>query len=472
MPTPRPILGASPPTALLLLLMGFMAAPASSAAPPDSVATAGAADDLAATSDPPWNPPAPVPAAQGWETALRAPGTIASLPFRALGLATRAGLHVVDAHDVVPRVTLIIARSSRLGLSVVPGSLGDRTGFGAGVGLRPRMLRVLKGSVNASTNGYNRERVVLDVRGSGVAYESGWRPREPYFGLGPDSRKSDASAYAASEQRLVLTLAAPWWNRPVARPPRVLLDDPVSSARLPSRVRPELSAWVGETHEKLIDGRDPGRPSAAARFPTLAPDMGGGGVNHWIAGARVGVDARLGHPHWSRGGRLALEVERHGDPSDLSGQLFPAGRPAPSFTRTLLDGEAGCSFFRDPHTLRLAFRLEDRQARGDSLLRLTDLARLGGSRGLAGFEPGRFADRDLALGRLTYLFPIARYLELDTHVESGAVFARPRDARLAGLRQSYGVALRLRNMTAPLGAIGVDWSAESVRFAFALGGVE
>src|SRR5260221_1275488 len=199
---------------------------------------------------------------------------------------------------------------------------------------------------------------------------------------------------------MIVTVAAPWWNRPVPRRPHPLLDDPVSSAGLPSFIRPELRVWVGETREQLLDGRDPGRPSAATRFPALAPELGGAGTDYWVGGARVGVDGSIGHPIGGHGGRLAFEVERYENPSGRQPQLFSAGGSAPSFTRMLVEGEVGGSFFRDPHTLRLAFRFEDRRSDGDSLLRVSDLARLGGARGLAGFEAGGFVDRDLANGRL------------------------------------------------------------------------
>ena len=47
-----------------------------------------------------------------------------------------------------------------------------------------------------------------------------------------------------------------------------------------------------------------------------------------------------------------------------------------------------------------------------------------------------------------------------------------RRTRIADLEHSFGVALRPRLETAPLGAIGVDWSKETVRIRYSLGGVE
>jgi len=46
------------------------------------------------------------------------------------------------------------------------------------------------------------------------------------------------------------------------------------------------------------------------------------------------------------------------------------------------------------------------------------------------------------------------------------------DLKLADAKSSFGVALRVRNSFAPLASIGVDWSRETTRLRFALGGVE
>ena len=105
-------------------------------------------------------------------------------------------------------------------------------------------------------------------------------------------------------------------------------------------------------------------------------------------------------------------------------------------------------------------------------LAVADLAQLGGSQGLAGYEPGRFHDMDLMVGKLSYIFPLAQHYEFDIHAEAGGVFETLRDAHDATPKTSYGVALRPRTALAPLGSINLDWSRESVRFGFHLGGVE
>ena len=104
---------------------------------------------------------------------------------------------------------------------------------------------------------------------------------------------------------------------------------------------------------------------------------------------------------------------------------------------------------------------------------VSDLATLGGNEGLMGFEPGRFHDADLMLARLTYLFPILRGVEVDLHSECGAVYHDVwKDAKLNTLRTSAGFAVRLRSALKPRASAGLDFSQESVRLRFSLGGLE
>ena len=134
----------------------------------------------------------------------------------------------------------------------------------------------------------------------------------------------------------------------------------------------------------------------------------------------------------------------------------------------------GFSFMRDPRSIRLSLRAAHQDvAHRTGAMRLYDLSGLGGARGLYGFEPGRFKDLDMVVGQVTYLFPLAQHFEFDVHTELGNVY---RDVFVSptwsSLRPSYGVNLRPRTDSTPLGFVGVDWSNEGVRFRFSIGGVE
>jgi hypothetical protein len=195
-------------------------------------------------------------------------------------------------------------------------------------------------------------------------------------------------------------------------------------------------------------------------------------VDQLVYGATAGIDARNGRPHWWRGGRIEVGVERH-QPAPQALALHRANGPEDNFTRWTYEGQIAGSFWRDPRTLRLSARVVDRiGAPPPGQFLLTDLALLGGSEGLRGYEPGRFRDADLVLGELAYIAPVARFVELELHVESGTVTPHLENARIATFRQSYGVALRARTPVHMVGLLALEWCDETTRVRFSIGGVE
>jgi hypothetical protein len=456
------------PTALLAAMLSLAPGPlqAQPAAPDSSLAR------LAPASSAPWNPPRAMAAVEPWETAVRVPGKVASLPFSLLGLGMKGGLIFVEQNDVVPKVVARVSVLTDYGLLAGPASLGDRTGWGGEVGVNPTFLRSFVAAGSASTNGYDRVRVAFDLPQGLLEYQSDWRPRESFFGVGPDSRKDQASNFASQGERARVELRYPF-RHPVARV-REILDDPATSTETHAPRRPLVRVWAGPRDVILLDGRErtSSRPPLATRFPALAAGQLDTRVEHFVYGAQASLDTRSGRPHWWKGWRASVSGERFDQP--VKALAFrDAGTRSVSFTRWTYEGEAGLSFWRDPRTLRAFVRVVDQTGvTGGGLFLIPDLVALGGHEGLGGFEPGRFRDADLVLGRLTYIFPIARYLETDLHVEGGDVRPRLEETRLEGLKTSYGIALRVRNAFAPLACAGVDWSNETVRFRFSIGGVE
>src|SRR5262245_49056104 len=73
---------------------GAAGAAADSVGVPAATAAVAAAPDtsLAPSTAPPWNPPAPVAASEAWETVVRTPGIILSLPLVGLGHVAKSGL--------------------------------------------------------------------------------------------------------------------------------------------------------------------------------------------------------------------------------------------------------------------------------------------------------------------------------------------------------------------------------------------
>lgn len=448
-----------PATALAILLAVFAASPGMAQSAPEASAPASlaaAADSsggLAPTSAAPWNPPRAARAQEPWEMALNAPLTLASLPIRLLGAGLNSGLLVVQENNWVPRVQVMLSLSPPWGIGLRPANLGERTGLAGAVTFEPDSERSwLRASLEGSTLRYGRGHVELGPRWLFAAYTHDWRPQEPFFGDGMDASREDASNFSLRRRRAEARLRL----------------------RGGSAVRGAFESWVGERRTVVRRGRESGRPSLEEMFPQLAAATFDVPQDHAVAGARLSLDTRAGRPHWSHGWRLAGQSEHFGHPLAGRGFLFPGDAASPAFSRTTLEGEAGVSFMRDPRTVRLSARVVDTHAAdGSQAPVLNDLAVLGGAEGLSGFEPGRFHGMDLAIARLSYIFPLAQTAELELSGELGGVFGNVwRDARLDRAETSYGVAYRLRTERAPLVAVGVAFSREAARLRFSLGGVE
>ncbi len=412
------------------------------------------ADSLASSTARPWTPPQPVAAAEPWETALRLPGRILTLPLSGLGYVTKRTLLEIEETRFLDRARVAVTPIARAGLRFLPASLGDRTGFGLGVAYSPPILRRhLIARWDGSTLEYNRTSVEVRYGPASLGYREDWRPRERFDGLGPASSPDAPSSYAAQSQSA-----------------RLGLDFEKRRDREWDAPRCDLQLWLGPRSLVTRHGHDPEEPSFEQRFPDFASQLDQR-VEHLVYGARLAFDQRRGKPHWAEGGRASVKFERFGDP--IRALALRSAQTSFQFTRWIYDAQAGWSFDRDPRTLRLELRLVDDVPDGTSRVPLSDLATLGGLAGLSGFEAGRFHDLDSALGRLSYVFPLAYRLEMDVHAEVGQVAGDIwKDLARSSLQHSFGIALRPRLDEAVLGMIGVDWSRETVRVRFSIGGTE
>jgi len=429
--------------------------PATSTAPADSARVDPHAD-LGPTTAPPWNPPRPESGTRLWESLLQLPGRIVTLPLSALGYGARNYLLFAEGNNVVPRAKAIIASSPRLGVYAIPASLGDHTGTGVAFEVRPpRLNGILGGELSASTQHYHRTRVQLALGPFGADYLYEWRPRDQFFGIGPDSKQEDLCEYAVQDQSIRAQVAYPWQRHKQPPPPAQVL------------------AYAGTRQLVMRDSRGQ-EPSFEQVFPLIGASQLNEQAENLLAGFRGYFDARGGKPHWTHGVRMEAQVDYFGGSKDKALAFQTASSDAPEFTRYYGAVVTGFSFMRDPRTVRLAMRAshQDVAHRGGAM-RIYDLSGLGGGRGLYGFEPGRFKDLDMVVGQVSYIFPLAQHFELDVHTELGNVYRDVFEAPTwNSLRQSWGVNLRPRTNSSPLGFVGVDWSNEGVRFRFSIGGVE
>lgn len=421
-------------------------------APPEARGDEPADSSLAATTAPAWVPDRPVPAEEGWETALRFPMRVIGFPFALIGNGLESTLRYVEETSVVQRTQLGLAILPRAGVWILPASLGARTGTGLELELRPTKLGGVVGAeFSGSMRHYSRTRLDLTYGPARFEYGYDWRPEELYFGNGLESREDLPSSYATRFQHFTLDLGFPVAHAG-QKPPRFL-----------------VGAWAGPREMLQLEGRED--PSFDRVHPGEA-----GLVNlhqeHFVYGVRATLDQRYGAPHWSSGFKLAGSIERFDEAIEALA-ITDGNTPAPIFTRINFLGEAGVSFMRDPRTLRLRLEFTNQvMGEGDGPLLLPDLQKLGGSIGLFGFESGRFHDVDMAVARFSYIFPLARHLEMDLHVETGGVYKRLNEARFSSMERSYGFTFRPRLDNAMLGSFGLDWGRERVRFRYTFGGVE
>lgn len=455
--------------ALLALLAAGLASPAP-AAPADTSHYAGS--DLGASTAPPWVPPSAVSAAEPWEWILRLPGRLVSLPFVVLGKATEGSLRYIEDESIAYKGLAVFAAQRQHGFAIIPAALGDRTGTGLEARWAlPGLGRRLFAEISASTRQYNRERVALFIGPLRAVYLSEWRSRDPYFGAGMQTLHEDASAYAVRGQaaRVILSLPSAGDRRMSMKVLEGRVLSPAADRDDPKQAT--FSAWAGPRYLRMTDGRDTRFPSIETVHPEAQSQLNLN-IEHFVFGVRLMREARYGRPHWTHGWRASVEAERY-DRAIEALALKDAHTDAQPFTRLTYHLQTGASFGRDPRTIRLYLTAVDQvldDAGGTFLI--PDFRSLGGANGLWGFEAGRFRDLDAMLGRLSYIYPLGKNLEMDLHMEEGAVMARFADAREVRFRPSFGASLRIRGDFAMLGMVAIEASSEQTRFRFSIGGVE
>lgn len=425
---------------------------------PDSAASVSSAS-LAASSGVPWNPPGAMSSRRPWEQLVLLPGRIVSLPLAGLGYVTRRSVFFLENRGRIPIAPQAPRAKLAPPVSFELLGIGGRTGLGGAVKLHSPssmgFMPMLSARYAATTSLYNDTELGASRGPMTLQYGYDWRPRERYFGIGTSSSHDSLSDYA-TQGEFVRGMFRWGWGR--------------DSTTAPARV--VFSAFGGPRSQVTRTGRDPHQVSYDVRFPASGLATLDRRVEHLVYGGSLSTDWRSGNPHWSRGGRVVIGAERYDVP--IEGLALHSSQSDGQFTRYSIETEAGASFMRDPRTLRLKLRVEDIDAgqEGGQLLP-SDLSRLGGRNGLAGYDSGRFHDFDLMVARLTYVFPLARLVEADLHSEWGAVYSDVwKDPKPNTLKNSFGLSLRGRSDGAPHGQLGIDFSPDGVRFSYTFGGVQ
>jgi hypothetical protein len=427
-----------------------------------ATATSSTDAELAASWQPPWNPPHALYRRRTWERVVLFPQRLATYPLSWMGAGIDRLLLYGEQSAIASRLSYATrAVPGRLGFAVLPASLGDRTGLGLRFQARSTLLGgPLKNAItvehSATTLDYHRTRVAAFGNPFALEYAYDWRPEERFYGLGMGAGLAQRSDYAAQVEQLRGSLQFGWNRRGTPPAPHA-----------------SLTMWAGPRAMVTRTGREPGVASFEQQFPELAATRLNQGVEHFVYGARLSVDWRQGEPHWTEGWRLLAQSERFDRPIEWLALRDARGEGA-QFTRTVLEYERGFSFMRAPRTIRVLGRVVDvGVTSGVDRMALRDLSTLGGAEGLGGFTPGRFHDLDALLTRVTYVFPLVTKVEMALQADAGGVYGNVwRDPRLSDLATSYGAFVRPRGNARIYGWFGVERSRESLRFRWKFGGNE
>jgi len=474
--TPAPSPGAPDPTLLIADTSVVSAMPDTSTLMTIAAATPtgdghAASDDFAPTSDPPWNPSKPLARRRIWEQAILLPQRIVTYPLSIVGEGTDrlfrkfektnyfARLGTLD--DPVKRKAMVAYPPKRLGYEIGPARLGDHPGLGGRFQVhtpvfpgRWRSLAFIEHS--PSTSHYHETRIGLAGDLGSIEYDYDWRPQDRFFGIGMATSDDGISNFATQYDQARITLQYAWNRREDGRP------------------RSHVAFWGGPRSAVTKSGREVGIPSLEEIYPDLVASTFLQRHDHFIYGGRLSTDWRSGGPHLTTGWRFLIQSERFDEPHGIVTLHTNQGAGA-QFTRTQVEFESNWSFMRDPRTIRLMGRIVDLGvSNGLESMEVLDFARLGGSReGLSGFSSGRFHDLDSFYGRIMYIFPLVRRLEMDVHAETGQVTSDVwHNSRFDKLEFSSGFTLRARTGARPIGRIGLDFSHEGMHVRYSLGGGE
>jgi hypothetical protein len=107
-----------------------------------------------------------------------------------------------------------------------------------------------------------------------------------------------------------------------------------------------------------------------------------------------------------------------------------------------------------------------RHAPGDNKIPFYDLTALGGVESLRGYRYGRFRDKGVVFGALTYRFPIWRIVEGTLFYEVGRTLHAPDDLSLDDWQDTQGGSLRLWLPKALVGELLLARSSEQRRLLF------
>lgn len=260
-------------------------------------------------------------------------------------------------------------------------------------------------------------------------------PRDRFFGLGPDARAEDESAFLL--QDAAYDLVAGWQFDP-----HVVAT--VRAGYLEAFVGPGTDPVVPDTQDLFDDASAPG----LLRQPDFVRGT-----------AQLLLDYRDEpfNPHG--GGLLALSLSRV---DDRGGDAF-------AFTRFAADARGYLPLGSPQRVLALRAYTSLDDAAAGARVPFYMQETLGSSHLLRGFPTFRFRGAKLLSLQAEYRWEAIPALELALFLDSGKAFADMDDFDLHGLETSYGAGLRLKSSTATLVRFDVARSPEQTRLYLKFG---
>jgi hypothetical protein len=278
----------------------------------------------------------------------------------------------------------------------------------------------------------------LFERHASLSLLGGWRQATQvgFFGIGPNTLKSSRTNYSFKEPYAAAMLT-------VAPTRKLLLLQGGF----------ELSQWKQESGRGNF-------PSVETVFtPASLPGLGAK-PTYAHSEATFGIDWRTSPGYSRRGGFYGVTAHDYHDTNSRFG-----------FRQVDYDAIQHIPILREAWVVSLHGRLETTYNNGTQQIPFFMLPSLGGGSTLRGFTSWRFRDRNSLLLQAEWRAAVNRFMDLALFYDTGKVTPSRGDIDLRGLKDDYGVGVRLHGpISTPL-RIEVARSNEGTRVVFAASSV-
>ncbi len=374
-----------------------------------------------------------------WEKIVSFPGTLIYFPLGLTFGVQKAAIRFVDEKRVIPRVKdFLTSDDGRRGLRPMYAA---RTGGGPKFFQKGLFSPQSKLTVSATVGLEQRQRYQLQMERValfGGALSSDYLVRyqllstESFFGIGPDSQKSNKSNFAHKQATAEASFG-------------IGLGE-----------RSSLDAILGFDLNDISEGRDKSIPSTTETEENLS------GLEERVRMGRVQIGVwhdsrnRLGNP--SNGSEASLTA---GIFQDLGDNQFSFWRISADLTHYFH------LFYNRAFVLRLAG--ETTEPFSDQDIPFYYLSELGRRETIRGFSRGRFRDRDMILASLEYRYPIWRVVDAMLFVDVGQIAHDIfNDLSRDNFQFGYGGGFRVWGDEGLISALLMGKSKDRYRFYFVL----